>query len=604
MNSVVLEKIEQYLGKDAAVHASSVFVSLCDVATKANDKLVATGFSTLSLVLIAFLIGYILSFIYWFVLDNVETPYVRIRRTIWSLIKMLPPVKKYIRSELLKAKQRLSDKKCNVTGSTPEEKRLLSKLRTLPQKGLSCDGVMERLDAYTRLLTKDGATWKNSKISGAVYHIREEYDDLAAKVFRHQLHANPLHFDVFEDARRCEAELVSWVWHLYNGPSDSEPCGAVTSGGTESIVLAVLACRNRLLSRCSGIKWPEIIVSSTTHVAVEKAAEMFRCRVIKVPPVMPTGQADVEGMRRRINKNTCMIFGSAPSFPWGCVDDLGAIGKLGLEYDIPVHADCCLGGFLIPFAAEAGFPFSNGPVDFRIPGVTTISVDSHKYGFAPKGSSLLLYRDQALRAHQVFVATEWPGYVSHEHLIKSIYSFLNYFRGVYATPALAGSRSGALVVAAWASVLHCGFEGYVESTRQILTIARDIREGIKKMDGIKILGLGELSVVAFEMEDSKIAGCIYLVLDKMTTRGWHLNALQYPSGLHIAVTDAHCKPGFAQGFLKDLKASVNEVLEGVKSGKIDPKSGSAAVYGTTQAIPDRSIVEDFVKQVIEDALAV
>merc|ERR1711971_712315 len=321
-----------------------------------------------------------------------------------------------------------------------------------------------------------------------------------------------------KDAVLSEAKLHLGLGDLFNGSSDS--CGCVTTGGTESIILACKAYREK--GREAGIEIGEMLVPVTAHAAFDKAAELLGMRIRHVPVDEVTMRVKVDTMARMISSRTVMLVGSAPQFPHGSMDSIQEIAALGVRKGIPVHVDACLGGFLVAFMEEAGF--SVPPFDFRLPGVTSISAATHKYGFAPKGSSVILYRDMQYREHQWFCFPDWPG-------------------GIYATPTIGGSRAGGIVAACWAALLYFGREGYVSTTRDIVTTTRRIAEAIRATPGVTIVGCPDVSVVAFDSPEFNI----YAINDGMKDRGWALNALQFPSCLHLAVTKCHTVSGVADG---------------------------------------------------------
>jgi len=275
-------------------------------------------------------------------------------------------------------------------------------------------------------------------------------------------------------------------------------------------------------------------------------------------------RVDVDKMARMIRRGTIMLVGSAPSFPHGTMDPIAKIAALGLQHNIPVHTDACLGGFLLAFMPRAGYQIDE--FDFRVKGVTSISADTHKYGFAPKGSSLLLFCDKKYKHYQYFVATEWPG-------------------GLYASPTLAGSRSGAIIAGCWSTLLYFGVEGYTECTRKIIQVARVIEGRLHTTPHLQIVGTPATSVVAFT--SSKFD--IYRLLSILSKKGWSLNALQFPSCIHFCVTYCHTAEGVAESFCRDVEDAVRVV---VGEGFDKPAEGQAAIYGTSQTIPDRSIVNE------------
>jgi len=268
-------------------------------------------------------------------------------------------------------------------------------------------------------------------------------------------------------------------------------------------------------------------------------------------------------MRRMINSSTMMLVGSAPQFPHGCIDPITEIGQLGIRYNIPVHVDACLGGFLLAFMESAGY--KPPPFDFRVEGVTSMSADTHKYGYAPKGTSVIMYKSADFRSYQWFSFPDWPG-------------------GIYATPTIGGSRAGGIIAACWATMISYGREGYVEATKQIVETTKYIFKEIAKVPGLKMVGSPDVCVVAFTSEKFNI----YSLSDAMKKRGWGLNALQFPECIHLAVTRLQTEPGVADKFVQDVREATDIILA-------DPDAaggGSAAVYGMAASIPDRSIVSE------------
>ena len=282
-------------------------------------------------------------------------------------------------------------------------------------------------------------------------------------VSKNYLFQNPLHFDLFPSVAQIEAEVISMVADLYNG--NEATCGLCTSGGTESIMLAMLAYREQ--GRKRGITEPEIVMPVTAHAAFSKAAFYYGMRT-KCAPVDPrTGAVDPRKMKSLINSNTVCVVGSMPNYPYGTYDPIEEIGELARKYNIGYHVDCCLGGFLVPFAKDCGIKLPC--FDFSNPNVTSISIDPHKYGVAPKGLSVVLFKNRDLRAGCIFSITTWPG-------------------GIYATPTHAGSRGGAPSVGGWVSMLHYGKEGYKKIANEIMHGVKKAGEELKKIPDIQVVG--------------------------------------------------------------------------------------------------------------------
>jgi sphinganine-1-phosphate aldolase len=363
------------------------------------------------------------------------------------------------------------------------------------------------------------------------------------------------------------------VLSLFNAPPDA--AGVSTSGGTESILMAVLSARQKAyLER--GITEPEMIIPDTAHAAFLKAGEYFKIKVHLVSCKPPSYKAHVPSVSRLINRNTILLVGSAPNFPHGIIDDISALSRIAVRKNLPLHVDCCLGSFLIPCLEKAGF--ESEPFDFRLKGVTSISCDTHKYGFAPKGSSTVLYRTADLRAYQYFVTTDWPG-------------------GVYASPSIAGSRPGALIAGCWASMMAQGEDGYVRATHRIVGTAKQIeaavREDVELAADLRVVGRPLVSVVAFTSDTLNI----YDVADGMSDKGWHLNALQNPPAIHVAVTIPIANA--VDALLGDLKSVVREVNEkdaaARQQGKKVARGDASALYGVAGSLPDKTIVRELAK---------
>ncbi|KAI0798527.1 pyridoxal phosphate-dependent transferase, partial [Irpex lacteus] len=327
-----------------------------------------------------------------------------------------------------------------------------------------------------------------------------------------------------------EAEIVSICLRMYNNPNGA---GTTTSGGTESIIMSVKTHKD-WAREVKGIKEPEMVVPVSAHAAFHKAAAYFGIKVHYIPIDSYTRQVDLKRVERATNANTIMLVGSAINFPDGCQDDIVALGKLAKKYNVGLHVDCCLGSFIMPFLEPAGFPVE--PFDFRVEGVTAISCDTHKYGFAPKGNSVVMYRDSELRKFQYYVHPTWMG-------------------GLYASPSIAGSRPGALIAGTWAALQYMGSDGYLESCRSIVGAAKNIAKLVKaEVPELYVLGNPPASVVAFASKHPKVKA--HEVGDRMSKKGWHLNAIVNPDAFHIAVT--RLSAPLVDTFIADLKDAVRE----------------------------------------------
>ena len=432
--------------------------------------------------------------------------------------------------------------------------------RVIPAEGLPPDTVLESMAA---LQTRETDGWKDGYVSGAVYHGDTAHIDFLNQVYALHSQTNPLHADVWPSISKYEAEIVAMTAGMLGGAKTGEViCGTLSSGGTESIMLAMKTYRDRARAE-RGIRRPEMVVPITAHAAFDKAAQYFGIKMVRIP-VDRNYRADIRAAAKAITRRTVVVVGSAPSFPHGMVDPIAELSELARQRGIGFHTDACLGGFVLPWAEDLGYPVP--PFDFRLPGVTSISADTHKYGYAAKGTSVILYRGPELRRHQYFTITDWPG-------------------GLYFSPSFAGSRPGALSAACWAAMVRIGQAGYRDATRRILETADFIKAALRAMPELFILG-DPLWVIAF-------GSCtldIYRVMDAMSHRGWSLNGLHRPSCVHLCVTLRHTQPGVKERFVEDLQAAVAEVKQAPEA-----EGGMAPVYGMAATLPLRGVVSNILK---------
>jgi glutamate/tyrosine decarboxylase-like PLP-dependent enzyme len=306
-------------------------------------------------------------------------------------------------------------------------------------------------------------------------------------------------------------------------------------------------------------------------------------------------QMDVKKCLAAVNENTIMIYSSAPSFPQGVIDPVTELAEIAVKYDVALHVDCCLGGFILPFARdeyhlalaslakkrEAGASVEAcakeeerirllevPPFDFTVPGVSSMSVDTHKFGYALKGTSVVLYKTKAMRQSQYFCYPQWSG-------------------GMYTTPTIAGSRSGGLVAQCWASMMSIGYDGYRDNAVDIMTATKSIAKRIEAIPGLKLLGNYAAMVVCFASDDETVN--TYSLADQMSKRGWSLNTLQNPSCVHLCVTRCHCHIGREDLFVGDLVASLEDARAAVRRG--DKLNGNAAIYGMASSMPSGPVEE-------------
>lgn len=438
-------------------------------------------------------------------------------------------------------------------------------LAELPAQGRSREAVLTEMEA---LRAREEDKWRDGFVSGAVYHGDSGHIDFVNRVYALHSQSNPLHVDVWPSAAKFEAEIVAMTAAMLGrGPAAPEVCGAVTSGGTESILLAMKAYRDQARAT-RGIRRAEIVLPVTAHVAFDKAAHYFGIKAVRTP-VDTDGRALVEPIAKAITRNTVALVVSSPCFPYGVIDPVEEVAALAQARGVGLHVDACLGGFVLPFARTAGYAVPS--FDFGVEGVTSLSADTHKYGYAPKGTSVVLYRSPELRRYQYYTQTDWPG-------------------GLYLSPTLAGSRPGALSAACWATLVSMGEVGYMDAARRILAVGDYIRRSIGTLTDLEVIG-NPLWIVAFRSPTLDI----YRVLEALSRRGWSLNGLHRPPAIHLAVTLRHTQPGVAQRFVSDLHDAVAEVRSSPAG-----KGGMAPVYGMAGTLPLRGLVNELLRRYLDE----
>jgi glutamate/tyrosine decarboxylase-like PLP-dependent enzyme len=429
----------------------------------------------------------------------------------------------------------------------------------LPKSGSPRDEVIRRLKAARQ----DDANWREGKTFSLVYYAGDEVKRLLEESYVEYMAENGLSPLAFPSLRRFEAEVLAMCASIFSG--DADVCGTMTSGGTESVLMAVKTARDWAKAE-RGIERPEMVVPITVHPAFEKAAHYFGVTP-RHAPVGPDFRADVNAMRERVGPNTALVVGSAVAYPQGVVDPIEQIAALAKEKRVLCHVDACLGGFILPWAKKLGRDVP--PFDFAVDGVTSMSADLHKYGFAAKGASVVLYRNAELRRHQFFTYANWPG-------------------GMYASPTMTGTRPGGAIAAAWAILQHLGEAGYLELAKGMLATTDALARGIASTPGLKVQGAPAATVLGFS---SDTLNCWELG-DAMEARGWKLDRQNKPAGLHLMVTPAHAR--VVEPFLADLKACAAALREGKP-----PPEGSAAMYGMLGAVSDTQALDSFVKDFLD-----
>jgi sphinganine-1-phosphate aldolase len=438
------------------------------------------------------------------------------------------------------------------------------KFEKLPEEGLQREMILAEME---KIVALEQSRWEDGFVSGAVYHGDESHIDFLNQVYAINSQSNPLHPDIWPSISKYEAEIVSMTAKMLGAEKTSdEIVGVVSSGGTDSILLAMKTYRDWARTT-RGITQPEIVAPTTAHAAFDKAAEYFGIKIVRIP-VDKDFKADLQATEAAINENTIALIGSAPPFPHGIVDPIEELSELARARNLGFHTDACLGGFILPWAEKLGY--SVPAFDFRLPGVTSISADTHKYGYAAKGTSVILYRGRDLRHYQFYSATDWPG-------------------GIYFSPTFAGSRPGALSAAAWAAMVSIGEKGYLEAARLILETTAWIKEKMKELPDIELIG-DPLFLVAFRSETLNV----YQIMECMSEKHWGLNGLHSPASVHLCVTQRHTQHGVRERFIEDLKEAIQYVHQNPRASE-----GLGPIYGMASTIEFRGFVKEILNYVMD-----
>jgi len=418
--------------------------------------------------------------------------------------------------------------------------------RALPERGRSREEILSELRA---IAVEEDAVWEAGGCSGTMYCGDHEHYAFLKEAFGLFAHQNALQRDMCPSATRFEGEIIAMTLDLFHAGaiSDGEPAGMVTSGGTASITHAMLAYREEGREE-RGVEHPNVVKPETGHPAFDKACHLFGVELRRAPVDPETTPVRVEAVAELIDDDTVAIVGSAGNYGYGTIDPIAQLAELARERGVGLHVDGCLGGFLLPFGEELGYAIS--PFDFRVPGVTSISADTHKYGYGLKATSTVLFRDRSLRNRCYFFMPDWSG-------------------GKYFSPGMEGSRSDGLLASTWASLASLGREGYRNYARQIFETSSAMQAVVQSHPELRLLGEPTF-LFAFTSEEFDI----YHVNDEMKRRGWRFNGLQYPNALHMAVTRPQVQPGVVEKFAGDLAAAVAYAHE--HEGQ---PAESAAIYG-------------------------
>lgn len=410
-----------------------------------------------------------------------------------------------------------------------------------PEHGTSPDDLFETM----RQAKAGDVDWKRGRLGLFVHYAGDDVLDVAKRAHQLFFSENALGQSAFPSLARFEQEVVAWALDLFHG--SPEGTGNITSGGTESIFLALKTARDWASASGKGRAPARFVVPESAHPAFDKAAHYLGLEIVRVP-LSDDFTGDLTAMEAAIGEHTIGLAASAPAFPHGVFDAVAETAALAGKYGLWCHVDACVGGFLSPFAADIGR--SIPPFDFDLPGVTSLSADLHKYGFTAKGASLILFRTSDYRQFQQFSSDAWP-------------------RGAYSSPTFAGTRPGGPIAAAWAVIRYLGRDGYRRLAHTIMDTTEALKAGVEATDLLQVWGKPQLSVFAY----GSSAVDIFSVAQGLTDRGWMVSRLSRPPGIHMGMlTPAHAP--YVDEYLSDLRGA----LEDVRLGKITTVDRTAT-YG-------------------------
>jgi len=433
----------------------------------------------------------------------------------------------------------------------------------IPLLGVEAQELIETLAKFK----SNDVDWKRARSWSLVYYGGELHTEFLKQVYAMYFSENGAGPTLFPSLKRMEAEVVAMVTELVNGGKDS--CGTMTSGGTESILLAMKAYRDQARDIQPHITAPELLVPESAHPAFLKAAAYFDLKVIPVP-LNDRFEVEIDALCEHISDQTICIVASAPSFPHGVLDPIAEMGEVASTHGIGLHVDACLGGLLLPFIRKIGREIPR--FGFDVSGVTSISTDLHKNGYAAKGASAILYSNKELRRYQFFISTNWPG-------------------GMQASPTMLGTRPGGAIAAAWAALMVLGERGYIDIARRTMDVADRLVKELNKIPGVRVLGAPVMSVFGFTIQDVNV----FAVGDRIDALGWRINRQNYPPALHVVVTPNH-EPVVSE-FITDL-------TEAIAAERRDPtfQSGKEAILygGTAQTMVNADIGDIMISKIEEN----
>jgi len=409
-------------------------------------------------------------------------------------------------------------------------------MKPLPTKGIPAPQVFDELES----LRAGDVDWRSGRVFSLAYYAGPQAIAVAEDAYRRFSGENALSTDAFPSLKMMQSDVLSMV-----GPwlgADKDSAGFMTSGGTESILMVVKAARDQF-AQTDGVTKPNIVLPTSAHAAFEKACHYFGVESRRAD-VGEDWRADIAAMDRLIDDNTVMLVASAPQYPQGVIDDVTGIAKLAQQHGINCHVDACMGGVTLAYLEKLGQPIPAW--NLRVPGVTSISVDLHKYGYTSKGASVVMYRSKSLRAHQGFFTDNWLG-------------------GMYASSGMLGTKSGGSIASAWAVLRHLGEDGYTALTQQTRNATVQLADHIVAHPQLALRAYPESTLICFGATDPTLLN-VFAVADELRIRGWYVDRQTPPDSLHCTVNAIHHDK--IDAFVTDLDASINTVLSTRLSGDV------------------------------------
>ena len=402
--------------------------------------------------------------------------------------------------------------------------------------------------------------WRNGRAFCLIYYPGAEREHDIKQVFDQYYADNALNPTATPSLAELETETVSMCADLFHG--DEQVCGNITTGGTESILLAVKTARDWAAKNRTQITRPHVVLPESAHPAFMKAFQLLHVEYTTTR-VGGNYRADVAVMEKAITPNTILLVGSAPSYPFGVMDPIVEIATLAKKGNLLCHVDACIGGFMLPFAKELGFPIP--AFDFAVDGVTSLSADIHKYGYSPKGASVILYRTHELRRFQFSLYTKWAG-------------------GIYGSPTITGTRAGGNIAGAWAALRSIGKTGYLEMAKATMKTTEQMKQAFRQIEELEIIGEPDMSIVSFKSDKLDV----YMLADELNKKGWHFERQQLPPSLHFTVNYIH--KNVVNEFLADLQQCVAVVRE-KRMAQLGNKLQTGLVKGLSKLLPEGTIAK-------------